>query len=298
MKVLVTGASGYLGKHLCYRLAEDGWDVRGLSRSPKPDCLPMVEWVQGDICDAEVTQWAAQHVCCIFHLAGLPLGLCTQYPEQALSVNVLGTFHILNAAQRQEVEKFILASSGQVYGGGLPIPNKETQSPIPNSPYAASKLSAEAWCIMAAQAYALPVTILRLFNVYGPALDGSPRPTVESIFLQRLMQGKKPQILDHVQSGRDFIYIDDVLMAFLLALVSPAHPSPLNIGSGVLTTFKELARIAAQVLGCNISPEIIETDSKPVRFQADTTLAHKILGFKAEVALEDGLRKYVEKINL
>jgi UDP-glucose 4-epimerase len=295
MKILVTGASGYIGQHLCRRLVEDGWDVRGLSRSPRPHCLPMVQWFQGDICDAEIAQRAADDVCCIFHLAGLSLSACDQNPAQALVVNVQGAFQMLEIARRQEVEKFILASSGQVYGGHNPIPNNETQIPMPASPYAASKLCAETWCLMAAQAHSLPVTILRLFNVYGPALDGGLRPTVDAIFLRRLLNGEKPQIMDNLQSGRDFIYVDDVIMALQLALVSPAFPHPINIGTGVLTTLKGVALSSARVLGSHLQPDAVEIGGKPVRFQADTLLARQELGFKAEVSLEDGLRRYLEK---
>lgn len=290
-KILVTGASGYIGQHLCLALAESGWHVRGLSRSPRPGHLDKIEWQSGDITDAQAVACAVTESRIIVHLACLPLVLSTHDPIEAMRVNVGGTVQVLEAARRADAERLVFASTGQVYGGQSPLPNAETDLPLPASPYAASKLAAEIWCQAYTHAYELPVQILRLFNIYGMAANGHPRPTVETAFLQQIRRGQRPQVRGNPQSGRDFIHIQDVVRAISLALTSPPWEGPLNIGTGVLTTLVDLAHLAARVLNQPIEPEIIETGEPCVRFQADTARAQARLGFRAEVELEAGLRQ-------
>ncbi len=291
-RVLVTGASGYIGQHLTLALTQAGWQVRGLSRSPQPGFLQEIEWIAGDVTEARSVERAVEGIECVVHLACLPLNQSAQDPTHALRVNVEGTVLLLEAARRVGIKRFVFASTGQVYGGQARLPNAETNVPQPDSPYAVSKLSAEMWCAAYARAYQLPVQILRLFNVYGASADGSLRPTVESIFLQQVKQSQRPQIRGNPQSGRDFIHVDDVLCALLLVLDAPAHPSPINIGTGILTTLYDLARLAARVMGrSGIEPEVIETGELPVRFQAATALARRVLGFHSEITLEQGLAR-------
>jgi UDP-glucose 4-epimerase len=137
--------------------------------------------------------------------------------------------------------------------------------------------------------YGMSVQILRLFNVYGAAADGTSRPTVEALFLRQLCQGQRPQVRGHPQNGRDFIHVHDVVRAICLALTRPAWAGAVNIGTGILTTLVDLARMAAHALGQTIEPEIIETGEPPIRFQADTTRAQALLGFRTEMTLQAGL---------
>ena len=292
MSILITGASGYIGQHLCRTLYEKNLALRAFSRSPAPAHLRQIEWFQGSVTNPAEILEAASGCRKIFHLACLPMHVCAEQPRQALSTNVSGTINVLEAARQVGAERVIYASSGQVYGGQHDLPNRETDLPLPDSPYAVSKLNGEHWCQWFSQTHNLPVNILRLFNVYGQTVDGVPRRTVETIFLQRLLFEQTLRINGSPLSGRDFIHISDVINAFLLALVNDAGLEPVNIGSGTLTTLAELAEIAAEVAGrAPGEPEISEANQPPVRFQADTHRARQKLGFKAIMKLYDGLNE-------
>lgn len=289
-RVLVTGAGGYIGQHLCLALARDNWQVRGLGRSKCPEALAGMDWVEGDITLPDVATRSVEGCRYLIHLACLPLAASAQDPVQALRMNVEGTIRILEAVRQLPMERLVFASSGQVYGGQSALPNAETDGPAPDSPYAASKLSAEIWCQASARAFGVPVQILRLFNVYGADVSGRLRPTVETLFLQRLAHHQAPQIRGNPSSGRDFVHISDVVSAMARALQAPVDGLPVNVGSGVLTSLTQLADTAAHVMGSHREPEILESPEMPVRFQADTARAQKLLGWQASTSLADGLR--------
>ncbi len=195
--------------------------------------------------------------------------------------------------RQSEIESFVFTSTCQVYGGQGRLPNKETDLAFPGSMYAASKFSAEMWCEAYRNLYQMPVQILRLFNVYGPSVDESPRSTVETIFLRKIGQGKAPNLRGNPKSGRDFIHIRDVIKAILLFLGGPIYKGAINIGTGVLTTIEELARLAALVSDRSITPALEESSDIKICFQADITKSSK-LGFQAQVELESGLRQLAQ----
>jgi UDP-glucose 4-epimerase len=294
LKILITGAAGYVGQHLCLALAEKSISLRAFSRSAAPPYLQHVEWVQGSITNPQDLASAAQGCEKVIHLACLDLAASAAQPHQAIKTNGVGTLNVLEAALGAGAEQVIYTSTGQVYGGQSDLPNQETDLPHPDTPYAVSKLNGEHWCQWYAQARRLPVSILRLFNVYGQSPGGPPVPqrsTVDAIFLRRLAAGQPLQINGSPRSGRDFVNIDDVVAAILLSLDVATGPQPVNIGTGSLTTLEELAQIAAQVLGlAPPKPDIIGSDQPPVRFQADTGRAREALGFEAKIKLFDGLK--------
>lgn len=292
-RALVTGAGGYVGQHLCLALLANGWRVRGFGRSSRPVHLDGIEWVSGDILDTSMVDRAVAGSDVVIHLACQPLEQSEQDPLRALRINIEGAVNLLEATRRSEIERFIFTSTCQVYGGHGTLPNKESDLPHPGSVYAASKFSAEIWCESYRTMYQLPVQVLRLFNVYGPSVEGSPRSTVETIFLQQVRQGQNPTLRGNPQSGRDFIHIQDVIRAILLALGSPICEGPVNIGTGVLTTIKELAYLVARVLDKSIEPKIVESDDTAICFQADIKKASR-LGFRAHVGLENGLRQLAQ----
>jgi UDP-glucose 4-epimerase len=291
LNVLVTGAAGYIGQHLCMALLRSGYQVRGFSRSEQPAHLSGVEWVIGDLTDKGPIDRVVAGCQMVVHLACLPLSESRKNPLRAEVVNVEGTMRVLEAAANIGVDKFIYTSTGQVYGGQASLPNREDQCVYPDTAYAISKLHGEKWCDYYAKQYHIPVTILRLFNVYGAAVAGTPRSTIDSVFINEIQQGRHPTISGSPESGRDFIYFSDVLSALLLAIKAPVIPGPINIGTGILTTYSDLARTAGRILGReDLEPRHIETGEPPIRFQADVTSAKQDLGFDAKVSLEDGLK--------
>jgi nucleoside-diphosphate-sugar epimerase len=290
-RVLVTGASGYIGQHLSLRLLAAGWQVRGMARSARPRLLQEVEWVRGDLADEQIVTEAVAGCDAIVHLACLPLAASKQNPVEAMRVNGVGTLRLLEAAQSAGVTTVIYASSGQVYGGRAELPNRETVAPNPDSSYAASKLCGENWCRAFANTTQMTVQILRLFNVYGSAADGSLRPTVESIFLRQLLQGQQPVVRGNLDEGRDFVHVDDVLAAIDLALVHQDPGQVMNIGTGKCTTMVELARQCARAVGASIEPRFEMNDQPALRFCAATEEAERVLGFRAQVPIVEGLQR-------
>lgn len=289
--ILVTGASGYIGQHLTLRLMAAGWRVRGMARSGRPPLLSQSEWVQGDLDDQRTVMQAVTGCDAVVHLACLPLAASKQNPAEAMRVNGVCTLRLLESAQSAGVTTVIYASSGQVYGGRAELPNRETVTPNPDSPYAASKLCGENWCRAFANTTQMTVHILRLFNVYGPAADGSLRPTVESIFLRQLLQGQQPVVRGNLDEGRDFVHVDDVLAAIDLALVHRDPGQVMNIGTGKCTTMVELALQCANAVDASIEPLYEMNDQPALRFRAATEMAESVLGFRAQIPLAEGLQR-------
>jgi len=298
LKILVTGASGYIGQHVCMVLTNMGLHIRGLSRSPCPASFQNIEWIQGDIIDPQTMKMAVLGCQCVIHLACLSEVACQKDPKLAFQVNTIGTLNVLEAARQIGVDKFIFTSSGQVYGEQSRLPNRESDLPRPISLYAASKLCGEILCQSYIQTFNLQVIVLRLFNVYGPSIDRTPRHTVETIFWELISQGQPPQILAHPQSGRDFIHIHDVIRSIQLALVTPilnGTTNIINVGTGMLTTLIDLVYIEASLFNrTDLKPTIVETNQKPICFQADPRRAWELLKFKANIPLEKGLLSLTE----
>lgn len=292
-RILITGASGYIGRHLINSLSQENIRIRVFTRRSKPVDLADIEWQQGDVCHLGSVQEAVQGCTSAVHLACLPLGLSFQNPLSDFQVNALGTLNVLYAARAAGVKQVIYASTAQVYGFTERLPMAEDDLPQPASPYAASKLCGEYLCTTFARCYGLNTTILRLFNVYGPALDGSERNTVESLFVQRVRQGLPPIIKGDPNQGRDFIHVHDVVCAIRLALDKTGN-GIINIGTGQMTTLVELAELIIKLTGAKLKPLIESQEVQPLRIQADTRKAKERLGFQAEITLTSGLNQMIK----
>lgn len=295
-RVLVTGAAGYIGQHLVGYLCEQGSLVRGFSRRLRPAHLPPLEWYQGDINKLDDLLPAMQHCDVVVHLACLPLLQSQQDPMTAFQTNGVGTLNVLQIAHKLGNIQVIYTSTAQVYGHAEQLPMREDDPVYPNSPYAASKLWGELACQSYAQQFNLPVTILRLFNVYGFSADGSERPTVETLFIKRILSGQPPLITGSADEGRDFIHISDVIRSIRLAMDRVLSGEIFNVGSGALTTLPELAQILARLIGAETGPDIREDNRDPLQMQADMTKIGKYLGFQPQMMIEDGLARIIERI--
>lgn len=286
--VLVTGASGYVGQHLVRALCANGLAVRGFARSARPAGLPAIEWQRGDICVPSVVASAARGCDAVVHLACRPLRQSFADPTGDFAVNAGGTLNVLAAARRAGVRHVVYASTAQVYGANQP-PFAEDAPTAPRSPYAASKLCGEVLCTTFARCYGLGVTVLRIFNAYGPTADGAERNSVEAIFVRCVAQGLPPVVTGHPDEARDFVHVRDVVRAIQQALALGMTGAVVNVGTGVLTTMRELADLAISVAGAPLDPVVEVGGGPPLRIHADTRTAQTILGFAAQVALRDGL---------
>lgn len=286
--VLVTGASGYIGRHLVRSLLDDGVGVRGLSRAPRP-AGSAADWRQGDVTRLSDLVAAMQGCDAVVHLACRGLRQSWDDPVEDFAVNAAGTLNVLQAAGIAGVRQVVYTSTAQVYGFAERLPVAEDQPPRPNSPYAASKLCGEVLCTSFADSYGLGVVVLRLFNVYGPPADEGERPSVETVFVRRVAAGLPPVIASHPDEARDFIHVSDVVRAIRLALGTRLAGEVLNVGSGVMTTVRELAALAIELSGERLSPVVEGAEGRPMRMQADTRKARRVLGFESEVPLRVGL---------
>ncbi len=305
-QALVTGGAGFVGSRIVEELIEAGASrvviVDDFSRG-RPENLesavqhPSVEIVRGDICDRSLIEEVTAGVDIVFHQAALRITQCAEDPRRAVKVMIEGTQNVLDAALGHQVAKVILASSASVYGEPETLQMHES-SPFRNRTiYGAAKIANEQMARAYAEMYGLRYLALRPFNVYGPRMDVFGLYTEVMIrWLERLSQGRPPLIFGDGCQTMDFVFVGDVARANLLAAVSEATDDVLNVGTGVETSLNELCRLLCEVTG-HPEMEPVYGEARKVngvlRRCASTAHARELIGFEAEVGLEEGLRELV-----
>ncbi len=288
MRVLITGAGGFIGQYLSLHLAAAEYEVLPLTR--QQGSAQRGKWLQADVTDASQLQ-ALPDFDAVVHLAGLADASASVPPARFLAVNALGAANMLECA-RQRSARFILASSQRVYAGSR-APLKEESPLKPVDAYGYSKMCAEIWLALYRERYGLSATALRFFSVYGPGQKvGGGISGVVSILVQRALT-RQPLWVDS-EKLRDFVYVDDVSRAIELTLRSRSVlPAAINVGTGVPTT---LARLASTVLELSSSDSSLELRSGggPGDYVADITRAREALGFEPSVELASGLRMTID----
>ena len=290
MRVLVTGASGLIGRHTLPLLLEAGHAVRTFQRSPPP--IEAVEHVAGDVREAgPALRQAAAGCQAVVHLAGRgDVGESRREPVEYARLNATGTLHALEAARAADAP-LVLASTQRVY----PLqsrPCREDLVPEPDSPYGYAKWVAELWCRMATSQYGLPTTVLRFFSVYGPGQQQLGGSGVVSIFARAARDGA-PLV---VQSGgrRDFTDARDAAQGILRAIERPAGHRVYNIATGVGTTFRQLAELVIELAGSRSPIEERLNEPAGRDLVADIGLARRELGYVPCVSLRAGLERYLD----
>jgi UDP-glucose 4-epimerase len=303
MRILVTGAAGFIGSHLCRRLVAEGDEVVGfddLSAGTLDNLadVPEVRFVEADLRDEATVADAARDCDAILHQAARKsVPRSVREPGAFVDVNVRGTLNVLLAA-RDRRATCVFASSSSVYGDQEVFPLREDSEPRPRSPYAATKLAGEALFRSWWHSYGVPTVALRYFNVYGPWQDpASEYAAVIPRFATACLTGGTPVVYGDGEQGRDFTYIDDVVDVNLLALRAPevAFGLVLNTGGGRRpTTVNELLALVAEAAGA--SPEPVHEPPREGdirRSEADITLARELLGYAPRVGIEDGVSRTV-----
>ena len=272
--------------------------VRGSSSNAEAALRdPRVELVQGDIRDIKRLNEVTQGMDAVIHMATLRITACAAEPREALEVMCVGSYNVLEAAQAANVKKVVTASSASIYGLADTFPTAEDHHPYNNRTwYGASKIMLEGLLRSFNDMYGLPYVALRYFNVYGPRMDLHGKYTEVLIrWMDRIASGEPPLILGDGSTTMDFVYIDDIARANVLALQSDISDEVFNVASGTETSLNELAAALLRVMGSNLAPEYgPERKVNPVsRRLADIAKAEDMLGFKASVDLQEGLQRLV-----
>jgi UDP-glucose 4-epimerase len=306
-RVVVTGGAGMIGSTTVDQLLDHEIDqivvvdnfVRGrranLSRALKSGRVALLDV---DIADRAALAEAMARSDVVYHLAALRITQCAAEPRRAVEVLIDGTFNVLEAAVDAEVGRVVAASSASVYGLATVFPTPEDHHPYANRTlYGAAKVFNEGLLRSFNEMYGLEYIALRYFNVYGPRMDTHGSYTEALVrWMQRIEAGLPPVIFGDGSQSVDLVYVDDVARANVLAAESAHSDEAFNIGGGREISLKELALGLLIAMDSDLRPEYVaERVVNPVhRRLADTTRARELLGFEAEVGLDEGLRRLVE----
>ncbi len=308
MKVLITGAAGFIGSHLCERMLADGWSVTGLDnfndfynpqikRDNISGCLKNDNFslIEDDIRNPDVVEKVVgDNVDTIVHLAaGAGVRPSIQEPVYYSDNNMTGTMVMLEAARKFDVKKFIFASSSSVYGNNKKVPFSEDDNvDFPISPYAATKKAGELFCHTYHHLYGIKMTCLRFFTVYGPR----QRPDLAIHKFARLIEQCKPiPVYGDGSMMRDFTYIDDIIDGITAAIEKCEGYNIYNLGESRPVTVKNLVTEIEKAIGKKAIIEHLPMQPGDVDCTyADVRKAMKELGYDPKTKISDGLAKFVE----
>jgi nucleoside-diphosphate-sugar epimerase len=264
-------------------------------RSNLEECIDRIELIEGDISAFDVCKSAVAGVDYVLHEAAIPsVQHSVDDPMRSNNANVTGTLNILVAARDAKVKRLVFASSCSVYGDIETLPTVETMPENPLSPYALTKQVGEKYCVLSYRIYGLPTVALRYFNVFGPRQDPhSPYSGVISRFVEAALAGRRPVVNGDGEQSRDFIYVENVADANLLACEADGvEGMAFNIGTGERTSLNDLLRSLSSLVGRTLEPEYANARLGEVRHsQADIGRARRYLGFEPKVNLFAGLER-------
>ncbi len=307
MKVLVTGADGFIGSHLTEALLADGHQVRALAQYNSfnfwgwLDDVPHnqdLEIVTGDIRDPHFCKSICRDVDIIYHLAAL-IAIPYSYvaPDSYIETNVKGTLNICKAALENHIRRVICTSTSEVYGTARYVPIDEKHPLQPQSPYSASKIGADAIAMSFFHSFQLPLTLARPFNTYGPRQ--SARAVIPTIITQ-IAAGKKEIRLGDLSPTRDFNYVADICQGYLnLANCTGAVGEVVNIGSNSEVSILDTLNLIKEIMGsevCLICEEqrLRPQNSEVFRLCCDNSKIKTLAGYEPRHSLEEGLQKTIE----
>ena len=305
--IVVTGGAGLVGSATVDLLLRSHNPARivildNLSRGNRANVESAVrdsrvELLEGDIRNRGAVAAVMRGADAVFHLAALRITTCAAEPREAFDVMCAGTYNVVEAAQRAGVRRLVAASTASVYGMADRFPTSEDHHPYNNKTwYGASKLMLEGLLRAFNDMHGLPYVALRYFNVYGPRMDIHGQYTEVLIrWMERIENNQAPLILGDGTQTLDFVYVDDVACANVLALQSDVSDEVFNVAAGVETSLTDLARLLARVMERDIEPEYgaeRKVNAVPRRL-ASIDKAQHVLGFSTSIPLEDGLRLLV-----
>jgi UDP-glucose 4-epimerase len=306
MRTLVTGAAGFIGSTLVDRLLADGHTVVGLDdlSSGRSENLGQAErsadfeFIKADIVEADLIGLLADtRPEVIFHLAAqISVRHSVDDPPFDAAVNVVGTVRLAEAARRAGVRKIVHTSSGgSIYGAPPSYPTGEDVPTDPTSPYAAGKVAGEVYLNTFRNLYGLECSHIAPANVYGPRQDPHGEAGVVAIFAQALLADRPTKIFGDGTDTRDYVYVDDVVDAFVRASGEAGGGRRFNVGTGVETSVRQLHTAIASAVGAPDEPEFHPARLGDLRRSClDIGRAESVLGWRPSVELEDGVGRTVD----
>jgi nucleoside-diphosphate-sugar epimerase len=301
-KVLVTGGAGFIGSTLVRQLLSNGYYVTVLDNlsigtiDNIPNGTKGLRIIAGDIRDYEMVSTVIDGHDYVLHLAAQAfIPMSYDLPLKCASVNALGSLNVFKACLSQKVKRIVHVSSSEVFGPPKYTPMDENHPLNPVSTYAVAKLAADLWAQTMAFEHKLPVVILRPFNTYGPR-DSLPR-FIPEVIRQNV---KQPEIrVGNLDSARDFTFVDDTARAMILALECEGIEGEIiNFGTGKSVKMQEILFMIKRMIGSNDKDVVQEKERlRPYdvySLQADASKAYKLLGWKPEIDLSDGLQKTID----
>jgi UDP-glucose 4-epimerase len=307
--ILVTGGAGFIGSHIVDLLITRGYQpivFDNLSTGLREHIHPQALFIEGDVRSPEDVAHAFAHpIAAIIHIAGqASISLSFADPTHDLAVNTTGTIHLLQAALKHNVSRFLFASSMTIYGNPTIVPTPEEAVPAPASYYGVTKYAAERYVHLTADRRDLPqplhVTSFRMFNVYGDRQSlTNPYQGVLAIFIGRLLRGEEIVIHSDGEQARDFVYVEDVARAWVDAIANEkTFGQIMNIGTGTPISVNRLCDAALAAFGHTRA-------TYPVRYQdaqlgdlrvsaADITRARSLLGWQPQISFEEGMKRTLD----
>ena len=306
-RVLVTGGAGLIGSTIVDQLTfSDDVEIfvyDNFVRGRMANLAGALERgnvtvIEGDIRDVTALAKVMADIDIVYHMAAVRITLCAEDPRLALEVMADGTFNVLDAAVTANVDKVLVASSASVYGLADTFPTTEDHHPYNNRTiYGATKVFTEGLLRSFNEMYGLDYVAMRYFNVYGPRMDIHGAYTEVLIrWMELIEKGESPVIFGDGSMTMDFVYIDDIARATILAADSDATDVVVNVAGGTETSLLELVRALTKTMGGTVEPVCIDHKNITAvsRRLADTSKAKNLIGFQAEVELEEGLSRLVD----
>jgi NAD dependent epimerase/dehydratase len=305
-KVLVTGADGFIGSHLTEMLVKEGCQIKALSLYNSfnywgwledLNCLHEIEVLNGDIRDPHFCYNIVKDLDVIFHLAAL-ISIPYSYiaPDSFVDTNIKGTLNICQAALKNGIQHIIHTSTSEVYGTAQYIPIDENHPLQPQSPYSASKIGADSMAMSFYHAYALPVSIARPFNTYGPRQ--SARAVIPTIITQ-IVKGNKEIHLGDLRPTRDFNYVEDICSGFIaMAESENTVGETINLGTNSEISIEKLFFLIRDIMKSDAELTMDEQRKRPessevYRLCCNNQKAKDLLNYEPKYTLEEGLKNTI-----
>lgn len=304
-KIVITGGAGFIGSNMANALCDDNevviLDDFLTGKMENIETLiknELVTLVKGSVTEPEQLKRTFEGAEYVFHLAAIPsVAKSINDPALTTEVNLTGTMNVLIASLETGVKKVVIASSASVYGNISTLPLTEDMRTYPESPYGAQKLGGEHYCRVFNEIFGIATTSLRYFNVYGPNQDpGSEYSPVIPKFISNIAKNTPPTIFGHGDQTRDFIFVEDVVHANILAAKNTTSDGKvMNIACGQETSINHLASKIVELMGKEIEPVHAEArDGEILRSLADISKAKHLLKFEPRFSLEEGLKMTIE----